>query len=178
MTDLVKPNMTLTSPTVEALAASTSWGSALWTFLYITAATKFDLVSSEQFLTTLQSLSLSLPCAKCQKHLKDYMAVHGNALVAASSSFDRVVWVSLLENDVRKMLNERPLTLEALLNLHRLPTPDPLHSLKPIAPGLPHQEMLAMKATPPQRRCCQRSLASGSSFLGIRRSVRELRITG
>jgi hypothetical protein len=148
--------------------------------LYVTSAASFDLVSSEEFLATLQSLCLSLPCTKCQRHLREYMATHSNTLASAATPFQRVVWVSCLENDVRKLLGERPLSLEALLQLHKLPVPDP--KLKPLASGSlaplsSQQEMMAMKATP-RRRCCQRLLASGSSSLGIRRSVRELRITG
>lgn len=171
---------TSTSPTVAALSVSALWGPALWTFLYVTAATTFDLVSLEQFTATLQSLSLSLPCAKCQRHLQDYMATHSNTLALTTTPFQRVVWVSCLENDVRKLLGEQPLTLETLLRLHKLPAPDP--KPKPLASSSlaelsTQREMMALKATPP-RRCCQRSLTSGGSLLGIRRSVRELRITG
>jgi hypothetical protein len=182
MVDPPKNAETSTLPSVAALSFSTLWGPALWTFLYVTAATDFNLVSLEQFLVTVQSLSSSLPCAKCQRHLQDYMETHGNALALVATPFQRVIWVSHLENDVRKLLGEQPLTLEALLRHHKLPTPNPAPSLKPLVSGpmpptFPNQEMIAMKAAP-QRRCCQRSLASGSSFLGIRRSVRELRITG
>jgi len=94
-----------------------TWGPRAWKQMHDASLTS----SSIEFIELLDQLDKDIPCARCQKHFREYRQAH-----PVSAKTNLVTWAIKFHNSVNATINKRVLPMrEALAMVKGDGAPDP-----------------------------------------------------